>query len=213
MTEAEWLACRDPHEMLARVESASKRKLRLLACAACRRVWSEIRDERCRDQLRAAEQYADGLINEPALERASEAAEDAFCEILASKRSSDVIALHAAVGLAAGEIEACDISAVFRATADVAPFGSNEPATQVGLIHEIFCNPFRLADFAASWRTSDVMLLANGISAANAFDRMPILADALQEAGCDSADILDHCRGPGPHVRGCWVVDSVLGMG
>jgi hypothetical protein len=42
------------------------------------------------------------------------------------------------------------------------------------------------------------------------FSAMPILADALQDAGCDSHDILDHCRGPGPHVRGCWVVDLVL---
>jgi hypothetical protein len=40
---------------------------------------------------------------------------------------------------------------------------------------------------------------------------MPILADALQDAGCENADILDHCRGPGPHVRGYWVVDLVLG--
>ncbi|MDY3562094.1 hypothetical protein R5W23_003540 [Gemmata sp. JC673] len=45
------------------------------------------------------------------------------------------------------------------------------------------------------------------------FSAMPILADALQDAGCDRADILDHCRGPGQHVRGCWVVDLVLNKG
>ena len=44
-----------------------------------------------------------------------------------------------------------------------------------------------------------------------AFDRLPILADALEDAGCDNADILNHCRSAGPHVRGCWVVDLVLG--
>jgi hypothetical protein len=43
-----------------------------------------------------------------------------------------------------------------------------------------------------------------------AFERLPILADALQDAGCENADILDHCRGPGPHARGCWVVDLIL---
>jgi hypothetical protein len=55
--------------------------------------------------------------------------------------------------------------------------------------------------------------LADAIYAERAFDRLPILADALEDAGCDSADPLAHCRGDGPHVRGCWVVDFVLGEG
>ena len=62
-----------------------------------------------------------------------------------------------------------------------------------------------------SWLTSTVVQLAVGIYDEKAFDRMPILADALQDAGCDNADVLDHCRGPRPHVRGCWVVDLILG--
>ena len=53
--------------------------------------------------------------------------------------------------------------------------------------------------------------IATGIYDDRAFERMPILADALQEGGCDHADILTHCREPGTHVRGCWVVDLVLG--
>ena len=65
--------------------------------------------------------------------------------------------------------------------------------------------------FGDSWRSPDVLALARGIRGEGAYDRLPVLADALQGAGCDSADLLDHCRGPGPHVRGCWVVDSVLG--
>ena len=66
--------------------------------------------------------------------------------------------------------------------------------------------------FSPAWRTSNVMLLGNGIYAERAFDRMPILADALQDAGCDSDDILNHCRDTNQvHVRGCWVVDLVLG--
>jgi hypothetical protein len=62
-----------------------------------------------------------------------------------------------------------------------------------------------------SWLTPTVVSLAEGIYADRAFDRLPILADALQDAGCDNADVLDHCRGPGPHARGCWVIDLVLG--
>jgi hypothetical protein len=79
------------------------------------------------------------------------------------------------------------------------------------LLREVFGNPFRRATVDAAWRTPDVRLLAEGIYAERAFDRMPILADALQDAGCDNDDILNHCRGSGPHVRGCWVVDLVLG--
>jgi hypothetical protein len=56
-----------------------------------------------------------------------------------------------------------------------------------------------------------VVALARGIYDDRAFDRLAILADALQDAGCDNADVLGHCRGPGPHVRGCWVVDLLLG--
>ncbi len=80
-------------------------------------------------------------------------------------------------------------------------------------LRDIFGNPFRPVVLDPSWRTETVVALANGIYADRAFDRMPILADALEEAGCDQADILAHCRGDGPHVRGCWVVDSLLGKG
>jgi hypothetical protein len=83
---------------------------------------------------------------------------------------------------------------------------------QANILRCLFGNPFRRVAFDPAWRTSDVMLLAQGISEERAFARMPILADALQEAGCDNEDILDHCRGAtAAHVRGCWVVDLVLG--
>jgi hypothetical protein len=65
--------------------------------------------------------------------------------------------------------------------------------------------------FNEEWRTSTAIALAQQMYDSRDFSAMPILADALQDAGCDSADILDHCRGAGPHVRGCWVVDLVLG--
>jgi len=72
-------------------------------------------------------------------------------------------------------------------------------------------NPFRPVAFSPSWRSETAVALASATYAERAFDRLPILADALEEAGCDHADVLSHCRGPGPHVRGCWVVDGVLG--
>jgi hypothetical protein len=89
---------------------------------------------------------------------------------------------------------------------------AREKTRRANLLRELFCNPFRPVTFNPSWRTSDVLLLAQGISDQRAFDRMPILADALQDAGCDNEDILNHCRDANAtHVRGCWVVDLVLG--
>jgi hypothetical protein len=71
--------------------------------------------------------------------------------------------------------------------------------------------PFHSARISPSWRTDTVLALARQMYDAREFSAMPILADALQDAGCDNEDVLAHCRGPGPHVRGCWVVDFVLG--
>lgn len=70
---------------------------------------------------------------------------------------------------------------------------------------------FRPVTFSPEWRTGTALTLAQQMYDAREFSAMPILADALQDAGCDCAAILDHCRGPGPHVRGGWVVDLVLG--
>jgi len=82
---------------------------------------------------------------------------------------------------------------------------------QCVLLRDIFGNPFRPVVFDPRWQSETAVALAKGIYADRAFDRMPILADALEEAGCDNFDVLNHCRGDGPHVRGCWVVDLLSG--
>jgi hypothetical protein len=79
------------------------------------------------------------------------------------------------------------------------------------LIRDIFGNPFRPATLDPRWLTSTVIDLARTIYEERVWERMPILADALMDAGCDSDEIINHCRGPGPHVRGCWVVDLLTG--
>jgi hypothetical protein len=82
---------------------------------------------------------------------------------------------------------------------------------KLSLLREVFGNPFRPVNFA-SWRTSTALALARQIYNAREFGALPILADALQDAGCNSEDALNHCRDPNrTHVRGCWVVDGVLG--
>jgi hypothetical protein len=79
-------------------------------------------------------------------------------------------------------------------------------------LRDIFGNPFRPVSFPPVWRTDTAIALARNMYESRDFSAMPILADALQDAGCDSAAILDHCRSAEQlHVRGCWVVDLVLG--
>jgi len=76
----------------------------------------------------------------------------------------------------------------------------------------IFRQPVPPGEGEAAWLTTDVLALARGIYDVCAFDRMPILADALQDAGCNNDDVLTHCRDANQvHVRGCWVVDLLLG--
>ena len=81
----------------------------------------------------------------------------------------------------------------------------------VSLLRAIFGNPLHPVVFDASWRTSTVVALASQMYASRDFSPMPILTDSLQDAGCEDERILGHCRGPGPHVLGCWVCDLILG--
>jgi hypothetical protein len=82
---------------------------------------------------------------------------------------------------------------------------------QLALLHDIVGHPFRPETMDPNWLTSTVVAIAGRMYQGRDFSAMPILADALQDADCDNHIILDHCRGDGPHVRGCWVVDRILG--
>ncbi len=81
----------------------------------------------------------------------------------------------------------------------------------VRFLRDIFGNPFRPVTLDPRWLSSTVLDLARTIYDERVWERMPILADALMDASCDNEEILNHCRGEGPHVRGCWVVDLLLG--
>jgi hypothetical protein len=83
--------------------------------------------------------------------------------------------------------------------------------TKAAILRDIFGNPFCPVTVDPALRTGTVVSLAEAIDTGRAFDRMPILGDALEDAGCTNAEILNHCRLPGVHVRGCWVVDLILG--
>jgi hypothetical protein len=81
---------------------------------------------------------------------------------------------------------------------------------QAELCRDIFGNPFRPITVDPSWLTSPVARMAQAMYDERAFERMPILADALEDVGCTDEAMLTHCRQPGVHVRGCWVVDLLL---
>jgi len=121
-----------------------------------------------------------------------------------------MIAAEAAARSAAGAID----TEAWQQGADYGTAMVTEQGEQVRVLRDIFGNPFRPASVGLScvhWNDNTVVKLAQGIYDDRAFDHLPILADALEDAGCQDPVILDHCRHPGPHVRGCWVVDLVTG--
>jgi hypothetical protein len=232
MNEAEWTKCEQPEVMLAFLLEngrASKRKLLLFACAGVRRGWSLLTQERSRFGVEVRERYEDGLATAEELSRAMEAAAHARAEVRAPYRLAaravewrapevgPVWMAWAASTAAYGNYVGIDMAA--RGIACVAPITwedayAAEQAVQAALLRDFFGPlPFREVRIDPAWlvwNDGTIVKLAASIYEGRAFERMPILADALEEAGCTNSEILGHCRGPGPHARGCWALDALL---
>jgi hypothetical protein len=210
MTEPEWLASGDPRAMFRHCHGLlSDRKKRLYLVGCCRDVWDEIEDEGSRQAVLAAERFADGLAPADELQLAYYAA---YRTYWLSREIPDPGGLRAQIAAAAaGTVWGLESNSDLPWAIGPETGLARDAARQAELLRCVLGNPFRPVTLDPSWLTSTVASLAQGIYAERAFDRLPILCDALQDAGCDSADILDHCRGPGPHARGCWVIDLVLG--
>ena len=217
MTEQEWLTASDPTPMLKFLEGkAGDRKLRLFGVASCHRIWALMLDDSCRNAVEASEQYADGLISETTLDHRSADAEEAFEDAIQPSPERNSLAIdvaHAASYASSPSLSFDVLKEAIEAIQQVATSGQGEEQKyQALLMREIFGNPFRPVAVSPNWPTTDVLALAEGIYADRAFDRMPILADALQDAGCDNPDVLTHCRDTLlTHVRGCWVIDLLTG--
>ncbi|HEV3078366.1 MAG TPA: hypothetical protein VGY66_01245 [Gemmataceae bacterium] len=231
MTEAEWLRCGDPQKMIVYLRrqrrSGNARRWRLFACACCRRIGPLLDDERSRQAVEVAERYADGLASRAEREVAGRASG----EVSAVRwRDGPVVAAHDAAGHAVATrvnaVAAADAASTARAvavsTAATASDAdgwdeaiSKERQAQCDLLRCLFGNPFRpppRIDPALRVRNDGtVKKLAEAIYQGRSFDRLPILADALEDAGCDDAALLGHLRAPGPHVKGCWALDLILG--
>jgi hypothetical protein len=259
MTEAEWLTSTDPQRMLEYITadrpwrtgsySVSDRKLRLFACACCRQVWNNLSDDRSRHAVETAERYEDGSRNSIDLRDARSAA-------MLMERSSfysgdfDAELAYKCAGPIQELISNSGLPRWFSVSTKLAP-------QQAALLREIIGNPFRKQRLCEQqtgdsdtncWKcrsvmTPTVLSIAQTVYDERAFDRMPVLGDALEDSGCDNQDVLRHCRGEeqcrhdgvipapgghmwdycphctgqcwrplrGPHVRGCFVLDLLLG--
>jgi len=248
VTEREWLDAVDPESMLHFLQcSASERKLRLFACAACRHIWNMLTDEeRCVVEI--VERHADGLAKSEELQKAAQEMIRKelwewganYCVTgVRSLAATTTSAYHTAWATAAEVVAA---SGYTVRAARAAQVGYNRPAglfpigaaqltaacktaekqacqaeriAQCALLRDIFhgaCPPAHFSSHWWTWEDGTVTKIARSIYDEGRWGEVQVLADALEEAGCDDQQILGHLRGPGPHVKGCWVVDGLLGM-
>jgi hypothetical protein len=213
MTEAEWLACGDHVTLLTYLRGkATARKLRLLAVAGVQPVAFRISAPEYLEAIRFAEDWAEGNGDASVFERRYHELYSAYCQDHRSPHDSLAMkASFAAIYCLEPDPRGAASSAPFFACRATTPFEQLTSRTIASLLRDIFGNPFRPVSFDPAWRTSTVLSLASQMYESRDFGAMPILADALQDAGCASEDILDHCRDAKQvHVRGCWVVDLVL---
>jgi hypothetical protein len=209
--------------MLAHLgDGLSMRKLRLFACACCRRIWGQIEAYR--------EDYGEGTVE---MFTAPVPVAEAFADGQATLEQ-----MHGASGWLGDVGEWCsegpeyafmdcagDVDRLRGVAPRIVEYGGlsveesrAEPKAQAALLRDVFGNPFRPAAFRPAWRTAQATSLAEAAYEDRALpegaldvERLSVLADALEEGGCTEAALLAHLRSPGPHVRGCWALDLVLG--
>ena len=233
MTEAEWLACADPTPMLEFLRGkASDRKLRLFACACVRRIWRLLCAGECRNAVEGTELYADGRLSEGEFFSVFRSAADALDGI--SGRSA--IYAASAAGFCArwvfadenhtqwepGEALSDAQFAAKQAARAFHPSTDKQRSAQATLVLDVFGNPFRpsppFPPAVLAWNDRTVPRIAQCVYDDRKMPegwldtaRLDVLADALLDAGCEDEALIQHCREQGPHVRGCWAVDAILG--
>lgn len=213
MTSEEWDASDEWMAMLSALSGGvDRRRLRLWSVAFCRFILTRHADdpittggyeavftqlaESVERQLLAAERYSDGQIDRPALQKAR------------SPSGGPWNVFNVPTWMT--RMNVTDVQQPFRDFSD--EFGVPTSCEAANLLRDIFGNPYRRAVLAPVWRSESAVSLARTAYNTRNFTLLPILADALEEAGCDHPDVLTHCRDPKQvHVRGCWVVDGVLG--
>ena len=210
-TEKSWFSCTDRSEMIAvTLPRVTQRKLRLLGCACVGLYWTWGLEGEIPKAVRVAEAYADGdaIIDDM---------QGAAAELRASRLQCEELyrpyprTCELTESLLLPEIDRVFFGEMNGFEADMHIVDEPELAIHATYIRDIFGNPFRPVAFVPEWRTEAAVGIAAQMYDSRDFGNMPILADALQDAGCDLPEVLDHCRVPATHVRGCWVVDLLLG--
>jgi hypothetical protein len=218
VTEAEWDGCTEPRKLVEYLRGlASERRFRLFACACCRQVWGLLDDARSRKAVEVAERFADGLTSRGQLRAATVEAHHAKpTPVRAHPASMAAYAANGVAWLAAWSV------ALHRPPAPIPqpPVDAVLRVTQANLLRDIFPRFRRVAVDPAwlAWRGGTIARLAQAAYTERELPsgyldaaRLAVLADALEESGCADAHLLAHLRGPGPHVRGCAVLDALLG--
>jgi hypothetical protein len=260
MTPTEWQACKDPAAMLSYLGGrVSDRKLRLFACACCRRIWHLLPQPGSRLAVEAAERFADGAISKEDLSQAevaskevtwaavqaahsgwgapiTEVARAAWVGVWAACAAENTAEAHVWTQGVVGETwEEPTARSLAARTAQVATWartvaedrptctglvgpadarGESEEVCQADLLRDLVHNGAPCPPLPSAWlrwNDSCIAKMARAIYEERRFLDLPILADALEDAGCEDLDLLTHLRDTTNHVRGCWAVDRLLG--
>jgi hypothetical protein len=216
MTSKEWMASRDPDELmefLIRQGSRQEgRKFHLFACGCCRLCWHLLSDERFRSAVEVAERRVDGRAGDEEVREVG-------------TRSFGVLAHFSHRGVRGKLAMAASRAAVYPDTTSGARSRLASSirdssrlqrrqviaAAQCDLIRDLFGNPFERQAFDPAWLTPIVVELARAIYDHRDYEKMPFLGDALEDAGCANSRVLEHCRTGPVHARGCWVLDALTG--
>lgn len=233
MTEVEWLTSVEPADMLRALGGQlTERKLRLFACACCQRVWPLLTRSAVHEAIRVAERYADHQATAEELHAGWTVVRRTLHvtplmtkweEALMAALQTTSLQFDSRTGIAAAEAAARALDHVWRQTRGaylteeerIRYFRGmpEERAFQSRVLRDLFSyHKVRIDPTWKTWERGQVVSLARTIYQEERFQDMPVLADALEEAGCDVPKLLEHCRSKESHFRGCWALDALLGQ-
>src|SRR5262245_14675476 len=196
-----------------RVGRAEGRKNYLLAVACGRLVWELIEDERLRRGILWAEAFADDVDFPDDRSSVISTVHNAYQDVYKATGGGLYGRFSGEFSIALA-VQRLTQNGPSFAAADFLVASTNETGlcrSGASLIRDVFGNPFRPVTADPTWLTQTILVLARQMYESCDFSPMPILADALQDEGCEEEAVLSHCRGDGPHVRGCFVIDLLLG--